>query len=493
MSRTIPPLDLMFLLTETPNSPKHVGAALVFDLPPGSGTQTVSKIVRQYRAATPLAPFNYVPEMLGRNGPHWRVAREVDLDYHVQHHIMPTGASYEQFLRLVQDLHESVLDRNRPLFRVWVVEGLPGRRFAMYLKIHHAIVDGMSAMMRITASLNTGNGGRLPPPFFAVEVSRHAPRAPESVLRRLTTLNQTALRQTIAVKDFSLGVIRKGIGRLFARSDEGSLPFTAPHSPLNTPTRTPRSFATLSLPLAEMKAVGSVYGGTLNDVAAAVVDAGIHAYLRHIGHPVKKRLVALCPVSLRDSDDKTATTKASMIFAPLGAPAATIEVRIEQIIGAMRSGKDEMRAMSKDAAMIYGLTAFGLGEATDASRIGRVTGHLANFVLSNVPGSRESLSIEGAALVGMYPVSALGAGIGLNVTLASHAGSMDFGFVGNGLALPELPLLAQFTRQAFDALAKAAARRAAGAKSATTPGRATKAPSTAKATARPRLRRSAAR
>jgi WS/DGAT/MGAT family acyltransferase len=333
----------------------------------------------------------------------------------------------------------------------------------MYLKVHHAIIDGMSAMMRINASMSTSAADALQPPFYAVELSRQTPGAAEGRLQRLSALNATAKRQTVALKDLSIGVLRKSIGRLFSRDGGGSLPFTAPNSVMNDPIRTPRSFATLVLPLAEMKSVGQAFDATINDVAATIVDAGIHAYLKQIDHTVRKRLVAMCPVSLRSGDDKRATTQATAIFAPLGEPGADIDDRIAQVANSIRSGKDEVGAMGKDAAIMYAISAFGLGEAAEVSRLGRVAGHLANLVLSNVPGSREPLYLDGAALTGVYPISALGAGIGLNVTLVSHAGTMGFGFLGNGVALPDLPLMAKCTGEAFEKLRTAAIRRTAGA------------------------------
>jgi len=469
MSRPIAPMDLMFLLTETPNSPKHVGAVLLFDLPPlrKGANEVVRRIVQDYRAAKPVAPFNYVAEMVGRTGPHWRVTHAIDMDHHVQHVAMPAGSAYESFLRLIEDLHEPVMDRNRPAFKVWVIEGLPQNQFALYFKIHHAIVDGMSAMMRITGSMASSPDGAAPAPFYALEMTRPAQQAPpSSAFRHLVSLNQAALRQTTALKDLSVGLLRKAFDRLRSSADRGSEPFRAPHTLLNQPIRSPRSFATLALPLEEMRAVGKVYGGTINDVAATIVDAGVHAYLKGVGHRARKRLIALCPVSLRDADDTAATTKASAIFAPMASPNAGIEARLQHVINSMGAGKEELRAMGKDAAMLYGLSALGIGEAAGATRIGRVTGHLANFFLSNVPGSRAPLYLHGARLAGVYPVSAVGAGIGLNVTLTSHDGAMGFGFVANGASLPHLSELAGQVQSAFDGLKQAATRRAARATAA---------------------------
>ena len=174
----------------------------------------------------------------------------------------------------------------------------------------------------------------------------------------------------------------------------------------------------------------------------------------------------MCPVSLRDADDKSATTKASAIFVPMPTADTDIDARMQQVMASIRAGRDELTSMGKDAAMIYALSALGSGEAAGITRIARLTGNLANYVLSNVPGSRTPLYLHGARLAGVFPVSALGAGIGLNVTLASHDDSMGFGFIANGLSLPDLPELARHVEAAFGQLKQQAARRATPAKPA---------------------------
>jgi diacylglycerol O-acyltransferase len=457
MSKTIPPLDLMFLLTETPDSPKHVGALLKFRLPKRGGAGTAARIAEAYRRAAPVAPFNYVPDLSLKGLPRWKSVDALDMDYHVSHTVLPPGSGDERLHALVAGLHETVLDRNRPLFRVHIIEGASGDTFAIYLKIHHAIVDGKSAVMRIVASLSETARGRRIVPFYAVELAAKPPRAPKDLLAIANALQRQVRRQTGALTDLYVGVVRKGLGALLSRSASSTLPFTAPRTPMNAPIRTPRSFATLSLPLAEMRAVGKAFGGTLNDVAATVVDAGFHAYLDEMGHAAKRPLVALCPLSLRAPGDTEATTKATVMFVPLGAPAASPRERIEQVVAALRSAKEEARAMSTDAAMLYGISAFGLGELTGSTPLGAIARPAGNFVLSNVPGLEKPLHVDGALLTGMYPVSALGAGIGTNVTLLSYAGSMDFGIVGNGQSMPRLDRLAHHTQVAFDDLQKAAA------------------------------------
>ncbi len=326
MSKAIPALDLMFLLTESANNPKHVGALLTFRPPANAKPGLVRTIVDAYRAADVRAPFTYVADLSLTGAPRWKTTTDLDMHYHVQHIALPAGASREHLLELVADLHEPVLDRNRPGFRAHFIEGLPGGEFAIYLKVHHAIVDGASAMARILASLNVDVTAKRIVPCFGVDLKANRQRIPKGILDRLNSLQLLARRQTAAFTDVSIGALKKGLGAIFRGAPGGSLPFTAPHTLMNEPTHTARRLAMLSLPLADMRAAGNACGGTLN-----------------------------------------------------------------------------------------------------------------------------------GATPGMFPVSGLMAGVGLNVTLASYAGSMDFGIVANGVAMKRLPDLARHIEDAFAELKSALA------------------------------------
>ncbi len=144
MSKIIPPLDLMWLLMETPTTPTHIGGLLLFQRPAGRPS-LVREIVEAYRSYEPVPPFNYLPK-LGLRVPRFVESAHIDHVYHVQHLAMPAGSTYEDFLRLVTDLHEPMLDHGRPLFRMWIIEGLPDRQFAIYVKMNHS--DQATAVRR---------------------------------------------------------------------------------------------------------------------------------------------------------------------------------------------------------------------------------------------------------------------------------------------------------------------------------------------------------
>ena len=473
MSKPIPPLDLMWFLMETQASPTHVGAMLLFEKPK-ERPDVVREIVAAYRKYEPTPPFNFVPDLGGPLAPRFREAASYDPGYHVQHIALPEGASYDDLLRLVADLHEPMLDRERPLFRDWFIDGVPGNRFALYAKVHHAIIDGVSGTKRIYGSLSTNSRRSIPPPAFAAEAHVIKPRPPKALVDRLAELGISATRQTLAIRDVSIGALKKGLSTLLGADPVGSLPFTAKRGPMNEPLQMARAIATLSLPFDEMRDVGKHHGATLNDLAVTLVDEGLHRYLHQTGRAFEHRLVSFCPVSLREEGDTGSGTRVSAVFVHLGEPQATVVERIGQVVSAMDAAKREMRAMSKDAAMAYAVTVLGVAELTTAAHVDRVTRPLANIVISNVPGRRERVYLNGAVLKGVFPVSAIAMSVGLNVTLTSYADSMDFGFVGNGATMYDLPALARNVRKAYEELKVAIASERPAARARRRPRRAAK-------------------
>ena len=458
MGKTIPPLDLMWLIMETQESPTHVGALLLFEKPENN-PDVVREIVEAERTYQPTPPFNYIPQLSGTRLPQFREATSYDPVYHVRHIALPEGATYDDLLRLVADLHEPMLDRGRPLFRNWFIDGVPGNRFAMYAKVHHAIIDGVSGARRLYASLSPSARRAMPPPAFAAEAPVRKPHPPKALVDRLAGLGLSATRQTLALRDVSVSTLRKGLASLLGADPVGSAPFTAHRGPMNEPLQVARSVATLSLPLEEMHSVGRHFGATLNDLAATVVDEGVHRYLRQTRRAFPHRLVAFCPVSLRDEGDTATGTKASAMFVHLGEHEATVVERIGQVVASLDAGKQELRAMSKDAAMVYATALLGVAELSTATHVSRMAPPLANLVISNVPGGRGQLYLNGAPLVGTFPVSAIAMSVGLNVTLTSYHDSMHFGLVGNGASLYDLPGLARHVQDAYDELKTAASRR----------------------------------
>lgn len=406
-------------------------------------------IVEAYRGCQPVPPFNYVPELLGAAAPHFRQADSWDPHYHVQYLALPSRSSYEDLLRLVADLHEPMLDRHRPLFRCWVIDGVPGGRFAIYTKTHHSIIDGVSGLRKLYEGLSRSDEPGVPTPAFALPQPLREPSASPPVLHRISDAIHGAVTQVGALNQISLGALRKALSAMFGSQVEGSLPFVAGHAPTNAPPRQARGFATLSLPLPEMHRIGHRHGATLNDVAAALIDHGLHAYLRDNGQAYPHELVAMCPVSLRDDGDDAVGTRVSAMFVRLGPPEAPVAERLRTVAHSVATAKAELGAMSADAAMTYAVALIALAGAGASTHLDRVGHPACNLVISNVPGDTRAHYLNGAKLTGIFPVSALAASIGLNVTLSSYCDHMDFGFVANTAAISDVGALAEHTRKAY--------------------------------------------
>lgn len=466
MTKPIPPLDLSWLLMESPAGTTHVGAMMLFKKPTGR-RRMVDEIVEAYRACPPAPPFNYVPELLGRSLPHFREVENWDPNHHIGHLSLPPRASYDDLLRLVAELHEPQLDRDRPLFRCWVIDGVPGSRFAIYTKTHHSIIDGESGLKRIYAGLSTREEPTVPTPGFGLTMPEREPHPPTPLAQRIADSVRGALTQVEAVNQISWSAMRKMLAGVAQSHLEGNLPFVAPHAPTNAPLKVGRSFATLTLPLGEMREVGHQFGATLNDVASAVIDGGLHAYLRGSGSTFGHPLIAMCPVSLRGEDDTTIGTRVSALFVRLGEPAAGMPDRIRQVVHSVAAAKKELAGMSTNTAMTYAVGLIALAGLGASTHLDRVTHPACNLVISNVAGAKEPRYLNGAPLLGVYPISALAASIGLNATLASYHDSMDFGFVANAAALEDLPRLARCTLQAYEELREASGVRPTGQESLT--------------------------
>lgn len=455
MNKSIAPLDLSWLLFETPAGTTHVGAMMLFKKPRGN-PNAVREIVAAYRDFRPTPPFNVLPELMGRGAPHFREVDDWDPYYHVGHLSLPAGSSYQDLLRLVSDLHEPMLDRDRLLFRCWIIDGVPGGRFAIYTKTHHSVVDGVSGLRMLYRGLSDTDEPHIPEPAFALPPSEPEPHESTPLLHKITDSIRSVVSQAGAVNQISMEMLRKAVSAAIGRDPKGSVPFLAHHAPTNQPLKQGRSFATLSLPLEEMHQIGHVFGGTLNDVAATIVDAGVHAYLADTGDPFPHRLVAMIPVSLRTEGDTTVGTRVTALFPRLGEPQAAVAQRIQQVVDSVQIAKKDLEGWSSDTAMTYGAGLLGMAVLGAQTHVDQVTPPACNLVISNVPGIKETRYLNGAPLLGIYPISALAASIGLNVTLSSYHDHMDFGFVANTASISDVSALADHTQQAYRDLKKAA-------------------------------------
>lgn len=451
-ARPMRPFDLAFLFAETHAQPQHVGALLIFDAPPATAGFAPADLVAAYRAAAAAEPFGRLAKLPRVGAPHWAECAALDMAYHVQHLGVPAPGGVAQLVELVQELHSATLDRGQPLFRVWVIEGLADGGFALYAKMHHALVDGISALMRIVASLSADPEAAAGAPFFAAMPQAKAAKAARAFDLKRTA--QAIAEQARSVGDLSIATIGKLVAAV-AGTHATNTPFAAPATPINQPIRNGRALALASLPLAALRDIGQAAGGTINDAVLAVVDCAVSRYLDERGAASARPLVAMVPVSLRAKGDTKAATQASAILTQLGDPAGAPHDRLAQIIERADRAKAAVRAMSEQGAKNHALALYLLAEGLGSLGIERPC---ANVVVSNVPGPQGDLYLGGARLRGLFPVSIVSTRMGLNVTLVSQGGRMHVGLLADRNQLPDPERIAALAQEALDQLLKGQAR-----------------------------------
>jgi WS/DGAT/MGAT family acyltransferase len=458
MTRPMPLLDLAFLWIDRPETPSNVGVVMLFDPPAGGSTPAAAaRIVRAYRAARPGHPFDTVPDLSMPGLPRWRPAERIDMRRHVLRERLPAPGDLVTLCHRVAQLHETPLDRGRPLFSVHVIDGLDSGQLAVYLKSHHSYWDGRYALERIFGQLRS-DPGPITAPFFAAPPDPAGAHGPEPVAISLPNGLRSLITQAAAAREL--------FGRLTARArvepagapPPGNRPFAGPHTRFNEPVAPGRSYACFSLPLVAMRRVATACGGTLNDVALAVVDAGVERLLAALGERPRQPLVAMCPVSLRPAGDQEATTKAATLFVPLARPRSGAADRLQQIVANTRDAKVEFRSLSREAALDYAALAFGLWFASNTLGLGAITRPVINLTVSNVGAVAGTRYLGECRLTAAYPVSMLADPCGLNVTVVSVDDQMDFGIVANAAVLADAFELARACEAAFAQLVRAVKR-----------------------------------
>ncbi|WP_420468667.1 WS/DGAT/MGAT family O-acyltransferase [Panacagrimonas sp.] len=449
MARRLSMLDGTFLNIETRDAPMHVAGLQVFQLPPKVPRDFIKRVVHTLRAAGPLArPFNLkladVP--LGRVAPAMIEDRNIDLDYHVRHSALPDPGGERELGELVSHLHGQILDRSRPLWTCHVIEGLQGRRFALYVKIHHALVDGQRAMKLFTRCLGSAPGEGNWQAFWAER---------EDAGRERTARPAAARPHAIPTLEWPRLMARalKPLLRREAGSEPVRRPFEAPRSVLNGRVTAARRVATQRLELARIKAVGKKHRASVNDVFLALCSTALRRHLQESGALPSDSLIAGVPVSLRDEHSPAdAGNAVGFLWARLGTDLDEPRARLRAIQASMQASKQHLQSLPAQARMAFTTLAMSPAIAVLASGLGPRLRPPMNVVISNVPGPGEPLYLGGARLEGMYPVSIPFQGLGLNITCVSYAGQFAVGITGSRDTLPHLQRIAVYLGEALDEL-----------------------------------------
>jgi diacylglycerol O-acyltransferase / wax synthase len=452
-------LDVSFLTNESSSAHMHVGAVMIFEGPPPSYDDLAERV----RARLHLVPrfrqkLAYPPVQAGR--PFWVDDPTFNLEYHLRHSALPPPGSEEQLRRMVGRIFSQQLDRSKPLWELWLVQGLTRKRFALLTKTHHAVVDGVSGVDIATVLFDLQPVPEPaepqeswipgPEPSAAAMVARgveELAKAPIGLARRVEGAVEHPERTLARV-----GEALEGIGEL-----GWALANPAPDVPLNQPIGSHRRFEWVRCDLAQFKRVKNIVGGTVNDVVLAVVSGALRAWLHGRGVRTEGlELRAQVPVSIRAADER------GKLGNRLVAMRAPLPVYIEDPVARLRRVTESMRHLksSKQAVGAEVISRFNdFAPPTllaEAARINFST-RLFNVVVTNVPGPQVPLYILGRELEDLFPVGFLPPDQALFVAIMSYNGGINFGLLADYDALDDVAVLATAIERALAELVDAAA------------------------------------
>ncbi len=439
---------------ESPQRPFHVGGLMVLSEPETLPRGFYRKLAKHCGRLNTLWPVfdKKLSDPDSLRNLNWIPADDYDPNYHVHHYALPASSRTEDLLRVVSRVHERVLDRHRPLWEIHLIEGLPGRRFALYCKVHHALVDGVGALRMLDALFSTSPDAsidfRAARPHAAKYHDRHA------ALRKIGTLRHELKKHYAALPQMSELLTGMSLDAIMGKRDVPPLPFSAPRTLFNCDVDGRREIVIGELPVARMHKLGERYGATVNDVLLAVCGGALRSYLKTQDALPKISLEAGVPISIKAK--QSAGNQVGFIICPLFTDESRPLTRLKRIVRVMNKAKDNMRAMTRTAAQDFtNMLMMPTILLTLSGRASQVKPAM-NVIVSNVPGSRQPLYLNGARLEAIYPLSVVTDGLGINITVVSYRNKLCVAVTSCPTEQPGIGDLGRHLRDSYKALSKAA-------------------------------------
>ena len=429
--RPLHPIDFIFLSLEKRQQPMHVGGLFLFQIPENAPAGFIQNLVADIRnsKSIPIPPFNNK-----LNGLFWDEDEEFDLDHHFRHIALPQPGRILELLTYISQEHSSLIDRAKPLWTCHIIEGIEGNRFAMYFKIHHAMVDGIAGMRLVEKSLSQDPNAKSIVPPWCVEGPR-AKRLKEPNVSRFKKIMNGVMGQlesTPRVMYELSQTVMKDMGR----NPDYVSSFQAPSSILNQRVSSSRRFAAQSFEFDRLRHISKSLGVTINDIVLAICSGALREYLLSQDALPKKPLIAMVPASVRD-DDSSMSNRITMILANLGTHKEDPLERLAIVRRSVQNAKEKFKRMNSNQILNYSAFVYSAAGLNIAS--GLLPKRQAfNLVISNVPGPREPLYWNGARLDALYPASIILDGQALNITMTSYLDKLEVGLTGCRNALPKM-------------------------------------------------------
>ena len=457
-STPLNPLDVAWIVTESRATPNHVGGLLQFKLPDPAPKDFLRNMMAEFRSHRQFAPpwnKRLKPSFSMNPLRAWEEDDNIDLEYHVRHAALPWPGGERELGELVGRLQSTPLDLSRPPWECTVIEGLQGKRFGLFIKMHHSMIDGVSGVKMLNRGMSLDRAKSLNlPPFWASGKEAHAKaeKPHEALLPTVAHAIEGALHelrmQATTVPQLVMA-FAKLVRRAVSHGKGMAIPFDAPISILNGRVREKRRFATQHFSLQRMRNVAHATDCTLNDVVLAICGGALRRFLAERDSLPDQSLTAGIPVSVRPSDDDGSGNAITFIVSTLGTDLADARERLKVIHESVKQAKEHVQSLPRQAMMQYTVLLMAPTILTLLTGRGGRARPMFNVTISNVPGPEMPMYFRGAEMVASYPASIVTHGQALNITCQSYAGFMNFGFTGCHSSVPSLQRLALYTAQAL--------------------------------------------
>jgi diacylglycerol O-acyltransferase / wax synthase len=452
-------LDSSFLHLEDGGAHMHVAAVMTFEGSPPLYDELVEAIdsrlhlVPRYRQRLAFVP-------LGQGRPRWVDDPHFNARYHIRHAALPAPGSDEELKRLAARVFGQRLDRSKPLWESWLVEGLDDHRFAVLSKTHHALVDGVSGVDIVSVLFDSLPNPAPPAPPSAPWLPRPVPTRTELLAEALmerTTVPAEAMRGVRALTRAPRQVAARVAGYAAGLSSMALAGLSpAPRTPLNVDIGPHRRYTWVDADLARFKAIKSDLGGTVNDVVLTAVTLALGRWMRDRGEDTEGLVLrAMVPVSVRAETEQGALgNRVATMWAPLPVGVEDPRAAFAEINEAMRGLKESGQAVGAEA--LTQLADFA--PPTIMSQAARLQARqrFFNLVVTNVPGPQFPLYLMGHRMLALYPVVPLALKQALGIAIMSYDGRLGFGLLADFDALPDLEEIAEHLEGAIDDLARVA-------------------------------------
>jgi diacylglycerol O-acyltransferase / wax synthase len=455
-------LDAAFLALDSPTAYGHVGSVSILRPPAGGEGLTLDRLTGLIESRLPLVPLfrrRLVEVPFGLDQPYWIEDPDFDIEFHVRELALPAPGDDHQLAVQAARLHARPLDRRRPLWETYLIHGLQRGRQAIYVKVHHAAIDGVSGNDLLAALMDTS-----PQPREEDEPDTWRPEAPPGAAQLLARSAVSLATNPVRAARVSADIVRSlpalvssparpwlpFIDRFLLRRNRGVLlsapPLIAPATPFNKNIGPHRRWAFTRIELAEVKAVKNAASVTVNDVVMALCAGALRTWLQKHDALPEGPLVAAVPVSIRTEEQKgTNGNRVSSVIASLPTHLADPAARLAAVHEAMRAAKEQHDALP--AELLTDIAQFSMPAlANQANRLAtrlRLVERVPpfNLIISNVPGPTVDLYLAGAHLDGVYPLSAIADGQGLNLTVLGSNGKLNFGALADRDLVPDVDLI----------------------------------------------------